>query len=73
MSEYLKRVHKRLIARAMRADDDTWKTINGTHVLVEEGTGKIKKGPEALKKASRTRKSGVSSASKHTVTLWCLA
>ena len=48
MSEYLKRVHKRLVARAMRADDDKWITINGTHVLVGEG-GDIKKGPSALK------------------------
>lgn len=53
MGEYLKRVHKRLIARAMRADDDTWKTINGTHVMVETGTGEIKKGPSALKAVSK--------------------
>jgi len=56
MSEYLKRVHKRLMARAMRADDDKWITINGTHVLVDKKTGEVEKGPKALKAESKATK-----------------
>ena len=35
-----------------RMDEEVWKTINGTHVMVDE-EGNITKGPEELKKAAK--------------------
>jgi len=48
---YRRRRKMRLDARGIRIDDE-WKTIKGTHVLIDDG-GQITKGPERLKNLSK--------------------
>ena len=55
--------------RARHKDDEEWKTINGTHVLVDTETGSVNKGPDGLKKWSESKKPGPNgSGSSHSGT-----
>lgn len=55
VQEFRERRQKRMDARL----DDEWKTIKGTHVLIDDD-GSIKKGPENLKNISREKQGGMS-------------
>ena len=45
-------------------DDENWKTINGTHVLIDKETGMMTGGPQALKDINRKRIQEQKSGSK---------
>ena len=47
---------KRLDARSVKLDDEEWKTIKGTHVMMNDN-GNVVKGPERLKKLPQKAKS----------------
>lgn len=43
--------------RLIRLDEENWKTIRGTHVLIEGSTGEIKYGPEKLRAWGKSKSS----------------
>lgn len=55
VSQELERIRKKLLDRLDGMDDGGWKTINGTHVLIDED-GEMIGGPENLKKWNSARR-----------------
>jgi len=62
VEKYRSRRKARLDTRGIRADDE-WKTIKGTHVMVDDG-GQISKGPESLKNLSKGKSEASSGIGK---------
>ena len=52
VEKIINRIRQKWISRSFHEDSEDWITINGTHVMVDEGTSEIKKGPERLKRSS---------------------